>query len=67
MIVVGVKYISQLLNVTNTLQVLHIGDNNIGDDGIAVISETLQHNKSVTTLRVNQCGLSAKGTVVYKL
>ena len=65
MIIVGAKYISKLLNVTHTLQDLNIGKNKIGDDGIAVISEALQHNKSVTilVLWVMQCGLSAKGTV----
>ena len=63
MIIVGAKYISQLLNVTHTLQELKIGRNNIGDDGMAVISKALQHNKSVTTLRAYQCELSAKGTV----
>ena len=41
LIIVGAKYISQLLNVTHTLQELSIGDNSIGDDGIAVISEVL--------------------------
>ena len=39
--------------------------NDIGDDWMAVISEALQHNKSLTTLRVAECGLSVKGTVVY--
>ena len=63
MIIVGAKYVSQLLNVTQTLQELYIGANNIGDDEIAVISEALQHNKSFTKLWVYQCGLSAKGTV----
>ena len=63
MIIVGAKYISQLLNVTHTLQELKIDANNIGDDGIAVISEALQQNRSVTTLEVSYCGLSAKGTV----
>ena len=62
-LIVGAKYISQLLNVTHTLQELNIGSNNIGDDGIAVISEALQQNKSFTTLNVLKCGLSAKGTV----
>ena len=62
MIMVGGKYISQLLNVTYTLQKLDIDNNNIGDDGIAVISEALQHNTSVTTLRIEQCGLSAQGS-----
>ena len=47
-----------------TLRVLDVGNNNIGDDGMAVISEALQHNKSLTTLEVVKCGLSVKGTVV---
>ena len=47
-----------------TLRVLDVSWNDIGDDGMAVISETLQHNKSLTTLRVEECGLSVKGTVV---
>ena len=64
MIIVGAKYISQLLNVTHALQELEIGDNDIGDDGIAVISKALQHNKSLATLSVKQCGLSAKGSFV---
>ena len=67
MIIVGGKYISQLLNVTHTLQELKIGWNDIGDDGIAVISEALQHNKSLTTLDVQWCRLSTKGNVVCKM
>ena len=47
-----------------TLRVLNVSFNDIGDDGIAVISEALQHNKSLTTLLVVKCGLSVKGTVV---
>ena len=47
-----------------TLRVLYVGCNAIGDDGMAVISEALQHNKSLTTLWVHSCGLSVKGTVV---
>ena len=47
MVVVGAKYISQLLNVTHTLQELEIYDNDIGDDGIAVISKALKHNNSL--------------------
>ena len=62
MIIVGAKYISQLLNVTHTLQELNIGYNYIRDDGIAVISEALQHNKSITILSVEECGLSAQGS-----
>ena len=64
MIITGAVYISQLLKVTNTLQELHMNSNDIGDDGMAVISEALQHNKSLTTLGVEECGLSVKSTVV---
>ena len=64
MITVGAKYISQLLNVTHTLQEFDIDDNDIGDDGIEVISKALQHNKSLTILNVGLCGLSAKGNIV---
>ena len=67
MIITGAVYISQLLNVTHTLQKLYMNYNDISDDGMAVISEALQHNKSLTTLEVGQCGLSVKGTVVCKM
>ena len=67
MIITGAVYISQLLNVTHTLQQLNMSDNDIGDEGMAVISEALQHNKSFTRLWVGRCGLSVKGTVVCKM
>ena len=63
MIITGAVYISQLLNVTHTLQELNMCYNDISDDGMPVISEALQYNKSLTTLLVAQCGLSVKGTV----
>ena len=66
MIITGAVYISQLLNVTHTLQELNMSINDIGDDGMAVISEALQHNKSFTTLVVERCGLSVKGTVYIR-
>ena len=40
---------------------LDVNRNDIGDDGMRVISEALQHNESLTTLRVGGCGLSVKG------
>ena len=67
MIITGAVYISLLLNVTHTLQDLYLDNNDIGDDGMAVISEALQHNKSLTTLWVGQCGFSVTGTVVCKM
>ena len=50
-----------------TLRVLDVNLNDIGDDGMAVISETLQHCRSLTRLWVGGCGLSVKGTVVCKM
>ena len=40
---------------------LNVGGNEIGDDGISMISEELQHNNSLTELNVINCGFSAKG------
>ena len=67
MIITGAVYISQLLKVTHTLQELNVSGNDISDDGMAVISEALQHNKSLTTLDVGECGLSGKGNVMGKM
>ena len=51
-----------------TLRELDVSNNDISDDGMALISEALQHSKSLTTLGVKRCGLSVKGTVVvFKL
>ena len=50
-----------IITGSTTLRVLDVGANETGDDGISMISEELQHNNSLTELRVEQCGLSAKG------
>ena len=44
-----------------TLRILDVSHNDIGDEGMAVISEVLQYNTSLTKLRVVKCGLSVKG------
>ena len=46
-----------------TLRRLDVTEDDIGDEGMAIISEALQHNKSLTRLSVQRCGLSVKGTV----
>ena len=46
-----------------TLRVLNVSYNDIGADGMAVISEALQHNKSLAQLSIVKCGLSVKGSV----
>ena len=54
-----------LLLVGNyTLQVFSVTNNHIGDDGISVIVEQLQHITTLTELDVRGCGLSVRGTVV---
>ena len=47
-----------------TLRELDVSNNDISDDGMALISEALQHSKSLTKLWVERSGLSVKGTVV---
>ena len=47
-----------------TLRELDVSWHDIGDEGIAVISEALQHNKSLTSLCIGRCGFSVKGTLV---
>ena len=52
-----------IITGSDTLTVLDVSKNYIGDEGIAMISEVLQHSKSVTKLKVVRCGLSMIGTV----
>ena len=51
----------------HSLEEFHVSNNNIGDDGISVIVEQLQHIiiTTLTKLSVIGCGLSAKGNVTY--
>ena len=50
-----------IITGSTTLRVLDVGMNEIGDDGISMISEEFQHNNSLTELSVRRCGLSVKG------
>ena len=38
-----------------------MGNNAIGDDGIAMITGTLQYNSTLSTLRVEDCQLTVIG------
>ena len=62
----GASCLGELLKVSNSLEELDMGWNVIGDDGMSSIADGLQYNKSLTKLDVQHCGLSVKGTVVYK-
>ena len=62
----GASCLGELLKVNNSLQELVMEDNLIGDDGMSSVADGLQYNKSLTTLDIEWCGLSVKGTIVYK-
>ena len=62
----GARCLSELLKVNNSLQKLDMYGNMIGDDGMLLIVDGLQCNSTLTRLDVMKCGLSVKGTVVYK-
>ena len=64
MITTGAIAVSKLLVGNCTLQVLNVSSSHIGDDGISVIVEQLQHITTLTGLYVISCELSVKGTVV---
>ena len=64
MITTGAIAVNKILMGNCTLQVLNVSSNTIGDDGISVIVEQLQHITTLTELDVTKCGLSVKGTIV---
>ena len=45
------------------LQVLVLEGNNVGDDGVSMISQGLYKNTSLTELWLQRCSLSAQGNV----
>ena len=65
-VITGASCLGELLKVNNSLQKLIMSWNDIGDDGMSSVADGLQYNKSLTLLGVHHCGLSVKGTVVYK-
>ena len=56
-----------IITGSTTLRELNVLGNQIGDNGISLITEGLQSNKMLTKLNVSQCDLSVKGTVLYKM
>ena len=51
---------------STTLRELDISSNNNGDNWISEITEGLLSNKTLAKLNVSHCGLSVKGTVLYR-
>ena len=65
MLITGAGCLGELLkvnNVNNSLQVLLMMDNDIGDDGMSSIADGLQHNSTLTKLIVSRCKFSVKGS-----
>ena len=60
MITTGAISISQALMVNQTLLELHMRDNDIKDEGITAIAESLS-NSSITELDVMECGITFTG------
>ena len=56
-----------IITGSTTLRELDVSWNDIGDNGISVITEGLQSNKTLTKLTVSECGFSVKGTVLYNM
>ena len=54
------------MKVNNSLQELDLSQNKISDDGMLLIADVLECNNTLTKLNVGKCGISVKGTVVYK-
>ena len=57
------SYVSVTIIDDATLRELRVNENDIGDDGMAVVAEALQNNKALAELYVHKCGISMKGNV----
>ena len=56
-----------MLMENKILELLNIGDNNIGDDGMRDVSEGLKQNNTLTKLRLYNCKISIKGNYSWLL
>ena len=60
----GASCVGELLKVNNSLQLLNLETNPIGDDGMSSVADGLQCNNALTILNVQKCGFSVKGTSI---
>jgi len=61
MITTGVICIKALLMENKKLQMLNIGSNQIGNEGVVAVCEGLYNNTNLTKLWMYDCGLSVEG------
>ena len=58
----GAEELSRALAQNSSLEKLDIGDNElVGDEGIRLIAEALEHNKQLKELWIGECGVTDKG------
>ena len=48
----GASCLGELMKVNNSLRELYIGDNIIGDDGMSLVADGLQYNKTLMQLHI---------------
>lgn len=56
---------STVITGGTALRHLNVSGNDIGDDGISVITKGLQCNLALTKLNVSRCKISVKGSNSY--
>ena len=61
MITTGAICIKTLLMENKTITLLSIGDNQIGNEGVAAICDGLKNTTTMTELNMEHCGLSVEG------
>ncbi len=57
----SVAFIASCLSVNQSIEVLDLGSNPLGDDGIEAICAALQNNKKIYDLRLNYIEITNKG------
>ena len=61
MITTGVICIKTLLMENKKLEILNIGGNQIGNQGVSAVCEGLHNNTNLTKLMMGGCGISVEG------
>ena len=56
-----------IITGSTTLMELNVSYNNIGDNGISVITEGLKSNKTLTKLDVSWCYFTEKGSYILAI
>jgi len=61
---VGTHFIGEFLKTNDVLKTLDLSQNtDVGDDGVAVITDALLYNKTLTELWIGECGVSVKSKI----